>query len=99
MYEITYRYTYPTTTIEPYVFPQEFYDHVQQHYVDNRIYQEKNFSEDGLVLTTRVVWVNQEAYDAYVSDPIISEALAGKKQYNIDNGITWTYETREISTL
>lgn len=99
MYEIVFVYNYPNDSIEPYSFPQEFYSYVQQNYANDRVYQEKSFSDDGLTQTTRIVWASKEAYDRYNEDATVLGFLEGKKQHNIDNGITWTKQQREIDSL
>jgi hypothetical protein len=99
MYELVYNYTFPNNSIEPYTFPQEFYAYIQQNYSDDRIYQEKSFSDDGLTLNTRAVWVSREAFERYTSDATVVGFLSTKKQYNLDNGITWSFEGREIDSL
>jgi hypothetical protein len=58
---------------------------------------ETNISEDGLTLTTMLIWDSQASSDAWRNDPIVQEQFVQvMKSYHAANGITVVRTEEEI---
>jgi hypothetical protein len=53
-----------------------------------------SISEDGLTKTVETHWVDQDAYDASVTDPLYLENLAPRKAHEEEQNHTFTIERR-----
>lgn len=81
----------PSNESEFYSEPSNFLNHVKTKYIDTgkctRFREKSYLTEDFSVQIVESEWVNQEAYDEYLIDPM---SLTDKEQaisYNRDNNI------------
>lgn len=86
IYTTTYKRPLPITPF--YIYPQHIVDLLESFIDDGKIFErEVTLSEDGL--TKVVIWkfIDQDALDSWMHDPVIIEARSNSNKYNEITGI------------
>jgi hypothetical protein len=81
----------PTIDVPFYGMPTSVREHIDQVYKigsGQLLRTQIGLSDDGKTLTVTNTWVSQEAYDAFMADPIVAAHIAATNQYCVDHNFT-----------
>jgi hypothetical protein len=96
MYKLTTVQTRPSTSVDfwtrdnPAVTAEYLLYNKDTYIVPGKLLNaDTTISEDGLTMTTSLIWASQEDSDAWRTDPVVQEQFVQlMKSYHADNGIT-----------
>lgn len=81
----------PTTDVPFYAMPTSVREHIDQVYKvgsGQLLKTQIELSNDGKTLVMTNTWISQEAYDAFMADPIVAAHIAALNQYCVDHNFT-----------
>jgi hypothetical protein len=81
----------PTTDVPFYGMPTGVREHIDQVYKIGSaqlLRTEISLSDDGKTLVMTNTWASNEAYDAFMADPIVASHIAALNQYCVDHNFT-----------
>jgi len=81
----------PTTDVPFYQLPTNVREHIDQTYKlgsAQLLKTQLEMSNDGKTLVMTNTWVSEEAYNAFMADPIVAAHISATNQYCVDHNFT-----------